>query len=274
MLSLLSIFDEWAAVMGVGIWLIAALCIVGAAIAIGAVVLGVFRAIIFWNYWIARAPAACGVTGEQAALGALQQMGVTDVTVKKEGFFRALFFNNHYNPSKKTIFLRRTTFYGKSVTAVALSVEKAALVMQERQNSGKFRARWRLQKLALFGPIFFIPFVLAGIILDFVMSLNGGSFTGTATLIATVLGLVFVTVSMVLAGLTVSVEKQGTQDALALLTASNLLLPDELSKAESALKAYILAYITDYIIAILKFIQVILKILWQIFKSVFRSDKK
>lgn len=270
---LLSVFDDWSAELGVGLGLIIALLIVGIAIVVASIVCGVLRLIIAWNYWVARKPIASGATGEQAANFMLQLMGVTDVKVEKEGFFRALFYSNHYNPTKKTIYLRRTTFAGKNVTAIALATQKAALVLQDKEDSAKFRARWRLQQCAIFGPLFFIPLVLVGVIIDLVVSLNGADFSGIATLATTAAALVLFIISMVLAGLTISVEKRGTRDAIDLLRTTDLFQPDELEKAERVLKTYIIAYITDFIIAILKVIQLILKLAIQIFAA-YSKDKK
>lgn len=255
---LLSIFDDWAESLDVGIALIIALAVVTVAIAVAAIVFAILRLIIFWNYWIARKPIASGITGEKAALGMLELMGITDIEVKKEGFFRALFYNNHYNPKKKTIYLRRTTFKGTSITAVALAVQKAALVLQDRENSARFRSRWRMQQLAIFGPIFFFPIIIVGVILDFIAS-PGGQFSGTYTLVASGIAIAYFLVTTVLAGLTISVEKRGTNDAIDMLRKTNLFLPDELEKAERVLKTYILAYITDFILNLLKLIQAILK---------------
>ncbi len=269
---LLSIFDDWAAELGVGLWLIFALLVVGIAIVVASIVFGILRLIIAWNYWIARKPIASGITGEQAALNVLQRLGITDVKVEMEGFFRALFYNNHYNPSKKTIYLRRTTFYGRNVSAVALAAQKAVLVRQDKEDSAKFRARWRLQQCAVFGPMFFIPLVLIGLVIDLVLTLNGIDFTGIATLIMTAIGLAFFVIAMVLAGLTVSVERRATRETIELLPQTELFQPEEIDKAERVLKTYILAYITDFIIAILKLIQFILKLLLQIFALFTNKD--
>lgn len=119
----------------------------------------------------------------------MQYLGYNDIKVEKSGFFRAAFFGNHYNPSKKTIYLRSSTYYGEHLTAIGLALQKVGLVIQDKRNSSSFRARWFLQKIALFGPVFFIPIVLAGAIADLVIFfVTGGSFTGIFTLVAALLG--------------------------------------------------------------------------------------
>lgn len=264
---LLSIFDDWASNLGVEVGLVVALALVTVAIGIGLVVVGILRLIIFGNYWIANRPTERGLTGEEAATEMLQRMGIYDVEVVESGFFRALFYGNHYNPQKKTIYLRRSTFRGKNITYVALAVQKAALVRQSIEDSGKFLARWRLQKLAFFGPFFFLPIILAGLIVDVVLG-----FTGIPTIIAALVSFSLFVCSMVLAGLTVSVEKRGTRDAMDLLSETDLLTPEEQEKAQKVLNVYVLTYITDFILTILKLIQLILKILLNMF-SVFSKRK-
>lgn len=264
---LLSVLDDWSAELGVGVALIVALLIVTVALGAALIVLAVLRLIIFWNYWIARRPATSGITGGHAAEDMLLRLGIGDVKVEKEGFFRALFYNNHYNPSKKTIYLRRTTFFGTNVTSIAIAAQEVSLVLQDRENSAKFRGRWRLQQLAVFGPAVFLPILLIGLILDFAVG-----FTGIPMLIASVIAFAFFLCSMVLAGLTVSVEKRAAKTAVELLAQAPYLTPEEQLKAQKVLRAYILAYITDFVVAILKLIQLILKIAIQIFAA-FESSK-
>ncbi len=254
---------------GIAFALIIAIVIVSVLLAVAALVSLILRLKIFFNYWVAnRSKSAAGYTGETAACEMLRLCGVPDVQVKKMGFFRALIYGNHYNATKKVIYLRRTTFRGNNLTAVALAVEKVALAREDHYGGGKLRARWRLQQLALFGPIVFIPIVLVGLIFDLL-----GGFTGIPLLISSIVGALFFLVSFILTAITVPVEKKATRDAMSLLASSNMLTPEEQQKAAKVLKVYVLSYIMDFIVALLKLIELILKLILSIF-TVFASDKK
>lgn len=257
---LLNFFENLSADLGVELLFVVAFVIVGIALVVATLVVAILRIIIFWNYWIARGSVASGATGEQAATETLKAMGIDDVIVKKAGIFRAIFYGNHYNPNKKIVYLRRSTFYGKNVTSVALAVQKTALVLQDRENSGKFKARWRMQKIAIFGPLFFIPIILVGLIVDLALG-----FTGMPTLASSVIALAYFIISAIFAGLTIPVEKRGTRDAMELLDETDLLSAEEKEKAGKVLKVYVLAYIADFILTILKLIQLIFKIIFKIF---------
>ncbi len=265
---LLNAFDDWAGSLGVGLSLVIGLAVVTVALLVAGIVLAVLRLIIFFNYWVARRTAASGATGQEAAAEALRLSDADDVKVEKAGFFRALFFGNYYDPKKNTVFLRRSTLRGCKISYLALAVQKAALVIQARENSAKFRTYWRLKRAAVFGPLFFLPIIAAGLILDCVVG-----FTGVPTLASSLIALAFFLAAAVLAGLTVSVEKRAARDAADLLAKTGLMTEEEQQKAAKVLKVYILSYITDFIIVILKIVQLILKIFIQFF-ALFLSKKK
>ncbi len=252
--------------LGLSLILLIALAIVTILICIVSLAALVLRIKIFVNYWITdRKKTEGGYNGYSAAVTLLQDLGYGDIQVKQSGFFRAMIFGNHYNPNKKTVYLRKSTYYGENLTAVGLALQKVGLVVLDKNNSASFKMRWRLQKVAVFGPVFFLPIVILGVIGDFVMCvLTGGSFTGLFTLIAACLGFAYFVASFVLSFLVIKVEGRANRETLGIIKGYDFLTPDEQEGVARVFSTYRAAYICDFLINILQLIRIILKILLNI----------
>lgn len=249
--------------LGLEIALIIAIAIVGVLIILVSLVALILRVKIFFSYWVTnREETEAGYTGGEAARSLLDELGYTDVQVKKAGFFSALLYGNHYNPKKKTVYLRASTLNRKNVTSVGLALQKVGIVVQD-ETGGAVKRRWRLQKFGVFGPLLFIPIVLVGVVLDFVFA-GGGEITGFCSLGASVLGLSFFVVSLILTIFTLQVEKRANATALELMASHNFLTESEREKIRKVFKTYILAYFADFLITLLEIIRFILKIALEI----------
>ncbi len=259
---------------GLGIVLVVAICVVSILIAVVSVVAFVLRIKIFFNYWVTnRQKTEGGYNGCTAATTLLQNLGYSDIQVKKAGFFRALFFSNHYNPNKKTVYLRASTYYGNHLTAVGLALQKVGLVIQDKRNSAAFKARWRLQKFAIFGPIVFIPIVLVGVIMDFVAcSMSGTDFTGMYMLIMSVIGFVYFIASFILSFLVIKVEGKANQETLEIIKEYDFLTPYEQELVAKVFSTYRAAYICDFLVNILELIRFILKIMLNVVALMLKNN--
>lgn len=247
---------------GIDLILLIALLIVSVALSIAVVASTVFRIIIFFSYWVTnRQKSSGGYSGATAALKLLAELGYTDIKVEKCGFFKMLFYGNHYNPDKNTIYLRASTYNGENLTTVGLALQKVALVIQDKKD-GSVRSRWRLQQISLFGPILFIPIVIIGLVVDFLtVYISGTVFTGYATMICAVVGAAFFIVCLVLSFLTIKVEGRANKEALEIIKNYDFLNDDEQEKIAKIFKTYLFAYITDFIVSLLQIIKFILKLL-------------
>ena len=241
--------------------LLVAIIVVTVLLGIAAIVAFVFRIMIFFSYWVSnRTRSSGGYTGETAARKMLRELGYNDVDVQKCGFFRALIYGNHYNPKRKIIYLRASTFKGDNLTSVGLALQKVGLVIQDKKG-GSVKSRWRLQQLGIFGPILFIPIVLVGVIVDAVMLVKtGGTFSGVGTLVAACIGIAFFIVSFVLTIYTMVVENRANKEALEILKYNDFLNAEEQAQVAKVFRTYMLSYITDFIISLLQIIRFILKI--------------
>lgn len=248
---------ESSAIIG----LLTALVIVSIALAVATVAAFVLRIIILANYWVAdRTKSVGGYTGGSAAERLIAELGYTDVQVRQAGFFKSMFFGNHYDPNTKTVWLRPSTYRRDNLTSVGLAVQKVAMAAQDKQDSTSLRSRWRLQKLAIFGPIFFIPLVAVGLIIDFATG-----FSGVPLLVFGLIALAYFVASFVLSVLNISVEKRANRDAMEMLEHTNILAPDEQERVRKVLNTYLLQYIVDFVINLLEIIRLLLKLLLRVF---------
>lgn len=241
------------------LYLLLAIIIVSIMIGVAALVSFALRIKIFFSYWVSnKTHSLTGFTGAQAAEQLLAELERKDIAVAKAGFFRALLYGNHFNPDRNVIYLRRTTYFGSNLTQIGLALQKAGTAVY---NGVDVRRRWKLQKLAIFGSVAFVPIVLAGLIIDLVtVILTGGVFTGIGTMIASIIGVIFFILSFALALLNIKAEKNSNEATMRILSERQFLAPDELQKINKVFRTYILAYIADFIISLLELLRLILKI--------------
>ena len=133
-----------------------AYAIVSVMIVIMGIVCLVLEFLVWMRYSSAnRVGISCQLSGIEAARYALDQSGLQHVKVRRAGFIREGLFGNYYNVMTKTIYLR--SWLGKidkkrTVTAVALGVQKAALARLCEEGDRQAQVRGSLSLLGIFGP--------------------------------------------------------------------------------------------------------------------------
>ena len=207
------------------------------------------------GYWRGnRTNNSLGLSGGEYARKLLDQNGMPDVQVKKCGIIRTILFGNHYSITKKTVYLRMLTINKPSLTSVAMAAQKVALAEQHKDGDAKMIVRSRLQGLGVFAPFLFVPLVFIGFLIDiFVLQ------TLLFSLIAAVVGLLFIIFGFIVTVLNIPVEKNAMKRALVLLESE--LTGEEITTVKKIFRSYMVEYILQFIIAILRIIQLILKIL-------------
>ena len=226
--------------------------VIGAIVLAAVIFANVTKLILFFRYHkYNKQQSSSGLTAAEAARSFLDSNGLQDVKVKKLGFFRALFYGNHYDIFSKTVYLRRSIINSKSVTAVGLALQKVGLALQHKEGGAKFKTKAVLGQLAVFGPVIFLPIAAVGLILDAFLF----DFTGVASIVGIVIGFVFYFVATIFTLLNVSVEKRANNQALLMLEKSGLFDETDLAGIRDVFKSYILSYIADAILAVLKLLQ-------------------
>ena len=189
----------------------------------------------------------------------LEKEGLSHIRVRKAGLLREAVFGNYYNVLTKTIYLR--SWLGKidkkkSVTSVALGVQKAALAKLCEEGDQKTLLRNRLSLIAIFGPLLFLPVLIAGVVLDFVLLDRMGPFSLAGLVLSGLLAVCGLVVTL----LNIPVEKQANRLALEMMERFGLASGAELETMRGVYDAYIVAYVAQFLLQMLRMIQWALEI--------------
>ena len=237
--------------------------LIGVSAAIGALTLAalITRLVLFIKYHtLNNKESDTNLTSEELARKVLDANGLTDVKVEKVGFFRMLFFGNHYSVRKKTIYLRKNLIGKNTVTALGIALQKVGLAMQHKNKAKGFKAKYVFSILSGFSPIIFYGFIIVGLVIDFVTDFNG---VGGApiTCLFTILGIVYYFLVLLALIFTMKVDKRANAMAMEMVRKSNLLSDEDALQLEKLLNLYVIVEIIDFVITILKLVQLILKVL-------------
>ena len=106
-------------------------------------------------------PVNSGMTGAEAAREILDQAGLNDVPVEEiPGRL-----SDHYDPSKRALFLSSDNFRGQTVAAVGVAAHEAGHALQHQAAYGMFNLRMALVPVTQFASMAYLPIFLLGAIL-------------------------------------------------------------------------------------------------------------
>lgn len=231
-----------------------ALLFVGALITLVAAASGVISIWLVVKYYrFNRRENSLGLTGIQIARRILDDNGLEHIEVKRTG---SLLFGNSYSHYFKTVRLRGFIRHETSLTSVGIGAQKAALAILDKEGDPDMERRIRLVPLLTFGPFAFLPLVIVGAILDFLMF--GG--TGVCTLILGLLGFLFYVYAIVLSVTTLKTEKKAQEIAYDILQDQYHITPEELFDLKELFRLYNIQYINDIILSSLELLYRVLEI--------------
>jgi len=172
----------------------------------------------FKNY--SEIPVNYGLTGKDIAVKMLAENGIYDVTVKSvEGEL-----TDHYNPLQKTVNLSRAVYYSSSVAAAAVAAHECGHAVQHAKAYAWLTMRSTLVPVVSFASQWVQWILLAGIIL-----LN--TFPHLM-----LIGIILFGMTTLFSFITLPVEINASQRALAWLTNAGITTYATYPKAQSALK--------------------------------------
>lgn len=237
------------------------IAIIGIAIAVLSIIAFFVRISIMIKYYGYRnLQNSIDMTAKEISDYFLKVTGIEGVKVKKASFFRAMIYGNSYSVYKNTIFLRRSIFNEKSLTAVATACQKVGLAVQHKNKDKKFLTVYKFKPLIIIAPFLFLPIALAGVLLDLFVFKGVGIFTVITSSIA----FLYFIISFVVMMFTISVEKKANEKALELMKEHKILTEEENKKVKSLFDTFIKAYIIDFIINILYIVWYVLKIVLKV----------
>ena len=106
-------------------------------------------------------PVESGMTGAEAAREILDQSGLTNVPVEEiPGRL-----SDHYDPTKRALFLSSDNFNGRTVAAVGVAAHESGHALQHQAAYGLFKARMAIVPVTQFASTAYVGIFFLGIIL-------------------------------------------------------------------------------------------------------------
>ena len=188
-------------------------------------------------------PLSNGLNGKQIAEKMLRENGIYDVQVtSSQGFL-----SDHYNPINKTVNLSPDVYNGTSISAAAVAAHECGHAVQHATAYSWLMMRSRLV------PVVQVSSNIVNIVLLIGVVLAG---TGRPELLLVGIGLMAITVLFTL--ITLPVEFDASNRALAWLERTNVTNNTEYPKAKDALKWAAMTYVVAALAAVVTLVQYIM----------------
>lgn len=187
-------------------------------------------------------PLYSGLSGREVAEKMLRENGIYDVkVVSVEGFL-----SDHYDPTKKTVNLSPEVYAGHSIAAAAVAAHECGHAVQHATAYSWLTMRSKLVPVVQFSSGIVQWVLLAGILMI-------NAFPGL--LLA---GIVLFAATTIFAFVTLPVEYDASNRALAWLSRTIVTIPQEHDKAKDALKWAARTYVVAAIASLVTLIQYVL----------------
>jgi len=207
----------------------------------------------FWAQWkvqhtyqqMSRVRAANGMTGREMARSIMVRNGVSDVGIEEvEGVL-----SDHYDPRVRKVRLSTNNYGGDSLASIAVAAHEVGHVLQHSTGYAPLRLRSAIAPVAGFAsgaafPLFFIGlfFFRGGPIAGFLMDL----------------GILFFAGAVVFHLITLPVEFDASRRALAQLSETGAIAPQEVAGAKKVLDAAALTYVAAAAMAAVQLLRLVL----------------
>lgn len=183
-----------------------------------------------------------GITGAQAAYQVLASNGVTGVRIEQVGGH----LSDHFDPRTNTIRLSESVYNSTSVAAVGVAAHEAGHAVQHAQGYMPNKIRSAIVPVANIGSRLSWVLILIGFLLpvqyNFVVTL----------------GIAFFSLSVLFTLVTLPVEFNASNRALATIQSTNLLYDDEYTGAKKTLSAAAMTYVAAAATAVAQLLRLVL----------------
>jgi Zn-dependent membrane protease YugP len=205
----------------------------------------------FWAQWkvqhtyqkFSQVPAANGRTGREMALAIMTRNGVTDVTVEEVGGM----LSDHYDPRSKRVRLSSQNYRDRSISSIAVAAHEVGHVLQHAEGYVPLQLRTAIAPVAGFGSMLAMPLFLIGLIF---------SMPGISKVLMDA-GIVLFSGAVLFQVVTLPVEFDASKRALAQLTTTGAVAPQEVSQAKQVLDAAALTYVAAAAMAALQLLRLV-----------------
>ncbi|MDF2193592.1 zinc metallopeptidase [Paraflavitalea sp. CAU 1676] len=183
-----------------------------------------------------------GLTGREVAEKMLRDNGIFDVkVVSVDGFL-----SDHYNPATKTVNLSPDVYNGSSIAAAAVAAHECGHAVQHATAYQWLTMRSKLVPVVQFSSNFVQWILLAGVVMI-------NAFPGLL-----LVGIILFGLTTIFSLITLPVEFDASNRALAWLERTNVTNRQEFPKAKDALKWAALTYVVAAVASIATLVQYIL----------------
>ena len=209
-------------------------------------------AFAMWAQWkvqstfaqYSRVRALNGLTGRDMARQIMMRNGVTDVQVEAVGGV----LSDHYDPRSHTVRLSENNFAGDSISSIAVAAHEVGHVLQHQQGYLPLQFRTGIAPVVGIASTAAMPLFLIGLFIGPRMPFSG-------TLMD--LGIVFFAGAVLFHLVTLPVEFDASKRALAELTSTGAVLPQEVAGAKKVLDAAALTYVAAAAVAALQLVRLL-----------------
>lgn len=181
------------------------------------------------------------VASEFAVLASKTYMGGKVQVAKKSGFL-----TDAYSPRYKTIFLSEQVYANSSVASLAIAGHEMGHALQDVQKPQVLAKKAKYSKISKILGYFMFPIFLLGVF--FLIFFND---IIALCLSCFALALLFFCFALFVKLLTISIEKEASENAIKMLTELRVIEDEEIIYAKKLLKSALLTYIADFLRSIL-----------------------
>ena len=185
-------------------------------------------------------PASSGMTGAEAAQKVLESQGIYDVEIEPI----AGQLSDHYDPRTKKLRLSEGVYAGRSLAAVGVAAHEAGHAVQHATDYMPMVVRTGFVPLASFGSVAWIFIFFGGLLFGMPILLKAG--------------IILFTFVVAFQLVTLPVELNASNRALAMLTSSGVIYQDEIYGAKKVLNAAALTYVAGLVMAVLQLLRLLM----------------
>jgi len=184
-----------------------------------------------------------GLTGRQMAESILKRNGLDAVAVEEVGGV----LSDHYDPRIRKVRLSTHNYHDRSIAAVAVAAHEVGHALQHAQGYAPLAIRSAIAPVAGFGSTLAFPLFLVGFLF------GNGSLLWLADL-----GILLFSGAVIFQMITLPVEFDASKRALAQLTETGAVAPQEVSLAKKVLDAAALTYVAAAAVAAMHLLRMVL----------------
>ncbi len=183
---------------------------------------------------------AHGYTGAEIAYKVLRADGINDVTVERTTGT----LSDHYDPRKNVIRLSDAVYNGNSVAAAGIAAHECGHAAQYDSSYGPIKIRNAIIPVSRFGSMMAMPLILLGFIFSYQSLVTAG--------------IIFFAAAIAFQLITLPVEFNASKRALAVLTSTNILSPNETGMAKQVLSAAAMTYVAALAVSIAQLLRLLI----------------